>query len=102
MRKGQSMYFNQVEFGQRIKELRTGKGWTQEELAGELNIGHVHMNSIERGRKGCSIDLLLELAECFDVSTDYLLTGKEHCSRQTGERLQHVMDDLAAIIRDLA
>ena len=50
----------------------------------------------------CSIDLLLELAECFDVSTDYLLTGKEHCSRQTGERLQHVMDDLATIIRDLA
>ena len=102
LRKGQNMYFNQAEFGQRIKELRTGKGWTQEELAGELNIGHVHMNSIERGRKGCSIDLLLELAECFEVSTDYLLTGKEHCSRQTGEKLQHVMDDLAAIIRDLA
>ena len=96
------MYFNQVEFGQRIKELRTGKGWTQEELAGELNIGHVHMNSIERGRKGCSIDLLLELAECFDVSTYYLLTGKEQCSRLSVESVQHVMDDLATIIRDLA
>ena len=67
---------NQVEFGKRIKEERNRLQMTQEDLAQELNIGYVHMNGIENGRKGCSIDLLLEIAEVLDVSTDYLLTGR--------------------------
>ena len=74
--KDKDMYFNQVEFGKRIKEERNRLQMTQEDLAQELNIGYVHMNGIENGRKGCSIDLLLEIAEVLDVSTDYLLTGR--------------------------
>ena len=100
-RKGQNMYFNQVEFGKRIKEERNRLGLTQEELAEQLYISHVHMNRIEKGKEGCSIDLLLELSECFGVSTDYLLTGRMLSAGEVKGHLQDVLDDLAGILRKM-
>ena len=92
------MYFNQVEFGQRIKEQRNRMGLTQEELALRLNIGHIHMNSIECGRKGCSIDLILELSELFNVSTDYLLKGQINTNVETKELLLEMRDNLELLL----
>ena len=96
------MYFNQVEFGQRIKEERNRLGLTQEELAEQLNIGYVHMNSMENGRRGCSIDLLLELSEIFGVSTDYLLTGRVYSNQETRSRIQGVIDNLTSLLGELS
>ena len=101
LRKGQNMYFNQVEFGQRIKKERTRLGLTQEELAEQLNIGPVHVYNIENGRKGCSIDLLLEFAELFEVSTDYLLTGRGNMNAEIREHLQGAIDELEVLLLGL-
>ena len=90
--------FNQVEFGRRIKELRTDKGITQEELASELNISHEHMNKIERGRNGCSIDLLLDLSAYFEVSTDYLLKGEDANQMVARKSLQRILEELTVIV----
>ncbi len=100
--KDKDMYFNQVEFGQRIKEERNRLGLTQEELAEQLNIGPVHAYNIESGRKGCSIDLLLEFAELFEVSTDYLLTGRRNDNAKIREYLQGAIDDLEEILQGLS
>ena len=75
-RKERKMYFNQVEFGQRVQESRKFAGMTQEELADRLGIDKNHVSRIERGAKACSIDILVELSGVLRVSTDYLLTGK--------------------------
>ena len=96
--KDKDMYFNQVEFGKRIKEERNRLQMTQEDLAQELNIGYVHMNGIENGRKGCSIDLLLEIAEVLDVSTDYLLTGRLSGGTNTAK---NKLKEIAARLNDL-
>ena len=61
-RKGWDMYFDQEAFGKRLEELRNIKGMTQEELAEKLNISREHLGRIERGKYGCSIDLLIELS----------------------------------------
>lgn len=96
------MYFNQVEFGKRIKEERNRLQMTQEDLAQELNIGYVHMNGIENGRKGCSIDLLLEVAEVLDVSTDYLLTGRLSGGTNTAKnKLKEIAARLNEIVGQL-
>ena len=95
------MYFNQVEFSKRIKEERNRLKMTQEQLALELNISHVHMNRMETGKEGCSIDLLLELAEIFDVSTDYLLTGRLPSNSAVKLQLQGVMDHLEVILQKM-
>ena len=92
------MYFNEAEFGQRIKEQRNRMGLTQEELALRLNIGHVHMNKIERGRRGCSIDIILELSEVFGVSADYLLTGKKAGDESIRDSVENIMDELSSIL----
>ena len=95
------MYFNQVEFGKRIRNEREKLGMTQEELADDLNISHGHLNKIEKGKEGCSIDLLLELADYFGVSTDFLLVGKRIDSMEIKARLQGVISNLSDVLKEI-
>ena len=88
--------------GKQIRHLRTQSGMTQEELAEQLNIGPVHVYNIESGRKGCSIDLLLEFAELFEVSTDYLLTGKGNMNAEIREHLQGAIDELEGLLQGIS
>ncbi len=91
------MYFDQAAFGKRLRELRKKENHSQEELAEKLCISTVHYGGLERGTRGCSIDLLLELAEIFRVSTDYLLTGRcadREADLQKLEKMQALLDEL--------
>ena len=96
------MYFNQKDFGQRIRELRRIQGKTQEELAADMNISYDHIKKIEMGIRACSIDLLLEFSTYFDVSIDYLLTGRDYESVRAKKRLEAVLGDLTDIVREMA
>ena len=91
------MYFDQKEFGSRIQQLRKQRGFTQDELAQRLGVGKVHIYKMEKGIKACSIDLLVEMAEFFHVSTDYLLTGKDFDLSTVREKLMCAIGDLSAI-----
>lgn len=94
------MYFNQVKFGCRLRNLRKQRRMTQEALAGSLNISIDHLSKIEHGKRGVSIDLLLDISEALDVSLDYLLKGTIHTSLQMKDligRMQELHDQMAAI-----
>ena len=67
------MYFDQVKFGNRLRNLRKQRGKTQEQLAAAVNIGTVHLGNIELGKRGLSIDLMIELSNVLNVSLDYLM-----------------------------
>jgi len=95
------MYFNQVEFGQRIRELRRTGGLTQEALSEELNISTDQLRKIECGSRGPSLDLLIALAAFFDVSTDYLLMGKSIDKEMTRTQLLSVISQLTLITQGL-
>lgn len=58
---------------ERIKRLRTARGWTQADLASRLCITRNGVNSWEQGLSLPSPACLVELAKVFSVSTDYLL-----------------------------
>ena len=58
--------------GQRIKELRTKKGYTQEQLTEKLNIGQRTLSKIERGNTFVSAETLAKLLIALDVSIDEL------------------------------
>ena len=62
--------------GCRIRHLRMESGLTQEKVALMLNIDRSFYNRIETGKKGCSIDLFIQLSDLFHVSLDYLILGK--------------------------
>lgn len=57
----------------RIKELRTAKHLTQEELGNILNIQKAAISKYENGRADPSMDILKKMATLFNVSTDYIL-----------------------------
>jgi putative transcriptional regulator len=54
----------------RVKELRLGLGWTQEDLAKATGVSRQSINSIERNRYVPSLPLALTFARVFGRSTD--------------------------------
>ena len=95
------MYFNQVEFGQRMQEARKLAGMTQEGLADVLGIDKNHVSRLERGAKACSIDILVEISSALRVSTDYLLTGKSIDREMTRTQVLSVISQLSLIAQNL-
>ena len=78
--------------GERIHQLRIREGYTQSELASKLNIDRSFLSHVESGKKGCSVDLLVQLSNLFSVSLDYLALGKDKLS--TKERIEELIADL--------
>ncbi len=56
----------------RVKELRTARGWTQEQLAQAAGVSRQSINSIERNRYVPSLELALIFARVFSSSTDQI------------------------------
>lgn len=56
----------------RVKELRTAHGWTQEQLAQSAGVSRQSINSIERNRYVPSLELALVFARIFACSTDQI------------------------------
>ena len=54
----------------RVKELRTARGMTQEQLAEAAGVSRQSMNSIERNRYVPSLELALIFARVFACPTD--------------------------------
>lgn len=59
--------------GEKIMELRKKNGWSQEELAGKLNVSRQSVSKWESAMSVPDLDKILQLSELFEVSTDYLL-----------------------------
>jgi len=58
----------------RVKELRSARGWTQEQLAEAVGVSRQSINSIERDRYVPSLQLALTFAKVFACSTDQIFT----------------------------
>jgi putative transcriptional regulator len=58
----------------RVKELRTARAWTQEQLAEAVGVSRQSINSIERDRYVPSLPLALMFARVFGCSTDEIFT----------------------------
>ncbi len=61
--------------GERIREVREARGWTQEKLAGAAKISKSFLSEVENKGKNISLDLLLRVATALDASVEYLATG---------------------------
>lgn len=54
----------------KVKALRTDRGWTQRQLAAEVGVSRQSINSIERNRYVPSLPLALVFSRVFDCPTD--------------------------------
>ena len=95
------MYFDQVEFGRRLRIARQIKNLTQSELADILGVDRLHISRMERGVVACSIDLLLEISNQLGVTTDFLLKGEnvEECNLKS--HLNSVVAELTLLANRL-
>ena len=66
---------NQQAIGQFLKELRKEKGITQEKLAVMVNVSNRSISRWENGKTLPDFDLLIELANYYEVSIDEILDG---------------------------
>lgn len=94
------MYYDIKQSGERIRQLRIKNGYTQEKLAHNLNIDRSFYSRIESGQKGCSVDLLVRLSDCFQVSLDYLVLGKTQETIDV-KRLKTQIEGLVVLLEDL-
>jgi putative transcriptional regulator len=62
----------------RVKELRTACGWTQEQLAHAVGVSRQSVNSIERSRYVPSLELALTFARIFSCPTDQIFQLENH------------------------
>jgi len=58
----------------RVRELRSAQGWTQEQLAQAVGVSRQSINSIERNRYVPSLELALKFARVFQISPDQIFT----------------------------
>ena len=65
-----------MEFNEKLQELRKARGLTQEELAEALFVSRTAMSKWESGRGYPSIDSLKQIANYFSISIDELLSGE--------------------------
>ena len=60
-------------FPERLKKLRKAAGMSQKNLALKLNTSQKNINYWENGQRNPKREKLIETADFFDVSVDYLL-----------------------------
>ena len=90
--------------GERIRQLRNEHGYTQEALAKKLGIDRSLLSHIEAGKRGCSVDLLVQLSEFFNVTLDLLVLGRGQESvdkTALKEEIAQLMDHLEAFQKKL-
>lgn len=54
--------------GQRIKELRTKEGLSQEEFAFKCDLDRTYITSLERGKRNISLENLEKIAKAFNMT----------------------------------
>lgn len=64
-----------VRLGRRIRDLRTGKGISQEMLAGHSGISRVNLSRIENGKAEPGLRTLKDIARALDMKLAELLVG---------------------------
>lgn len=68
--------------GEKILALRKSRGWSQEQLADELNVSRQSVSKWELGEAAPELDKIVLLSKVFSVSTDELLNGKTMSSQK--------------------
>ena len=65
-----------------LREIRKRKGYSQLKVAMDLNISREALSYYETGKRSPDIDMLIKLSSYFNVSIDYLITGKEFSKKE--------------------
>ncbi len=72
-----------IEFNRIITLLRKERGITQKQAAQDLGISQAQLSHYEKGIRECGLAFVVQVADYYDVSCDYLLGRSAERSGQT-------------------
>lgn len=62
------------EFGNRLRELRTAQGYSQEEFAHHVDLDRTYVSGCERGVRNPTLDVIVKLARGLNLPPTELLS----------------------------
>jgi transcriptional regulator with XRE-family HTH domain len=92
------MFYSKI--GERIGELRKGRGLTQSVLAKRLGVTTSAVSAYENATAYPSYDILLGLADLFHVTTDYLLGREKSRSVDTKGLTESQAEFVSALVSE--
>ena len=87
----------------RLKELREMHGWSMKEAAKNLGIPYTTYVGYEKGERGLNSELMVQLADFYGVSVDYLICNEKKDSSLDDELVKQLQilrdrEDLRALL----
>lgn len=70
-----------MNFQTRLTNIRRSKSFTQKQVADGIGISEVGLQNYENGRRKPAFDVLISLADFYDVSLDYLVGRSDDPAR---------------------
>ncbi|MBO5207748.1 MAG: helix-turn-helix transcriptional regulator [Lachnospiraceae bacterium] len=89
-----------MEFSNRLYELRKQKGFSQEELAGRLNVTRQTISKWEIGDSTPDMEKLIAISELFQVSLDELMLGKKSSESEKTEKKTAINSELVNALEE--
>jgi len=74
-----------MNLGERVKNKRIDLGMKQTELAQKIGISSGAMSGIESGKKDVSRETIAKISKALEISTDYIIFGKEEAEKISTE-----------------
>ena len=71
-------------FGQRVRALRSERGWSQEDFAAECEVHRTYMGGVERGERNVSLVNIERIARALGMTLSELFEGVEHSKPRGG------------------
>lgn len=95
-----------IVLGERLRQIRIQKGYTQQALAKKADIGVVYLGEIERGLKMPSLGVFVKIIESLEVSADYVLrdelsSGSAYIFNEITEKLRDLTPKQRKTITDI-
>lgn len=87
-----------AKFEEILAELRKDRGLSQKALAKAFHVSGSTISSYETGVHSPDINQIIQFADFFDVTTDYLL-GRSHCDMSPTVLTKHFVDD--TLVQDI-
>ena len=80
-----------MKIGSFLQDLRKEKGMTQEQLAEQLNVARRTVSRWETGNNMPDLDILIELADFYDVDLREILSGERKSEKMNEETKEAVL-----------
>lgn len=78
----------------RLKELREAKGYLQKYVADKIGVKSNTLSGYENGTRSPDPEMIVKLAELYNVTTDYLLGKSDDPNKTEEEELEEFIDNV--------